>query len=132
MRKNETSEQIDHDRRRLLGGATVGIAAAGAISLFPTYLAAAAEDTIRPFSINVPEEQLVDLRRRIAATRWPERETVSDESQGVQLAPLQGNCTALGNGLRLAQSRGEAERFAAVHHRDRWAGHSFRSRSFET
>ena len=44
---------------------------------------------IRPFSVGVPEEALVDLRRRIAATRWPERETVADESQGVQLATMQ-------------------------------------------
>ena len=40
-------------------------------------------------SINVPEEELVDLRRRIAATRWPEKETVADQSQGVQLATIQ-------------------------------------------
>jgi pimeloyl-ACP methyl ester carboxylesterase len=46
-------------------------------------------DAIRPFSINVPEEALVDLRRRLAATRWPERETVTDQSQGVQLATIQ-------------------------------------------
>ena len=52
--------------------------------------AAAAEDNaIRPFRVDVPEEQLIDLRRRIAATRWPDRETVSDRSQGVQLAKLQ-------------------------------------------
>src|SRR5881227_1673585 len=44
---------------------------------------------IRPFTVEVPEEDLVDLRRRIAATRWPERETVADESQGVQLATMQ-------------------------------------------
>jgi pimeloyl-ACP methyl ester carboxylesterase len=44
---------------------------------------------IRPFHVEVPEEDLVDLRRRIAATRWPERETVADESQGVQLATMQ-------------------------------------------
>src|SRR5437764_1905391 len=51
---------------------------------------AVAEDTaIRPFRIDVPEEALADLRRRIAATRWPERETVADESQGVQLATMQ-------------------------------------------
>src|SRR5438105_2987008 len=51
---------------------------------------AVAEDTaIRPFRINVSEEALVDLRRRIAATRWPERETVNDQSQGVQLATIQ-------------------------------------------
>jgi pimeloyl-ACP methyl ester carboxylesterase len=46
-------------------------------------------DTIRPFEIHVPEEDLVDLRRRIAATRWPEKETVADQSQGVQLATMQ-------------------------------------------
>ena len=44
---------------------------------------------IRPFQVDVPEEELDDLRRRIAATRWPERETVADESQGVQLATMQ-------------------------------------------
>src|SRR5947207_15237169 len=44
---------------------------------------------IRPFQVDVPEEELADLRRRIAATRWPERETVADESQGVQLATMQ-------------------------------------------
>ena len=47
------------------------------------------ETEIRPFHIDVPEEELVDLRRRIAATRWPERETVADETQGVQLATMQ-------------------------------------------
>jgi pimeloyl-ACP methyl ester carboxylesterase len=44
---------------------------------------------VRPFRIDVPEEALVDLRRRIAATQWPERETVADQSQGVQLATIQ-------------------------------------------
>jgi pimeloyl-ACP methyl ester carboxylesterase len=44
---------------------------------------------IRPFQVDVPEEELDDLRRRIEATRWPERETVADESQGVQLATMQ-------------------------------------------
>jgi pimeloyl-ACP methyl ester carboxylesterase len=44
---------------------------------------------IRPFHINVPEEQLVDLRRRLAATRWPDKELVTDQSQGVQLATVQ-------------------------------------------
>src|SRR6202050_1863422 len=51
--------------------------------------AAAASSTIRPFRINVPEEQLVDLRRRVKATRWPDKETVTDPSQGVQLATIQ-------------------------------------------
>ena len=44
---------------------------------------------VRPFRINVPEEELVDLRRRIAATRWPDKETVADQSQGVPLAMTQ-------------------------------------------
>jgi hypothetical protein len=44
---------------------------------------------IRPFRVNVPESELTELRRRINATRWPERETVTDNSQGVPLAPLQ-------------------------------------------
>jgi pimeloyl-ACP methyl ester carboxylesterase len=44
---------------------------------------------IRPFHIEIPQEQIDDLRRRIAATRWPGKELVSDRSQGVQLATLQ-------------------------------------------
>jgi hypothetical protein len=44
---------------------------------------------VNPFHIDVPEEDLVDLRRRIAETRWPERETVDDNSQGVPLAMMQ-------------------------------------------
>ncbi len=47
------------------------------------------EIAVRPFSVNVPEEDLVDLRRRVAAIRWPDRETVTDQSQGVQLAKIQ-------------------------------------------
>ena len=49
-----------------------------------------AQDTsIRPSKVNVSEESLADLRRRIAAMRWPDRETVADQSQGVQLATIQ-------------------------------------------
>jgi Epoxide hydrolase N terminus len=44
---------------------------------------------IRPFQFHARDEALADLRRRIAATRWPDRETVSDASQGVQLATMQ-------------------------------------------
>jgi pimeloyl-ACP methyl ester carboxylesterase len=47
------------------------------------------EAAVRPFRIDVPEEDLLDLRRRIADTQWPEKETVADESQGVQLAMIQ-------------------------------------------
>jgi pimeloyl-ACP methyl ester carboxylesterase len=65
-------------------------AAAGALLLNqPMPEAAEGTSAIRPFRINVPDEKLVDLRRRIAATQWPERETVSDSSQGVQLTTIQ-------------------------------------------
>jgi pimeloyl-ACP methyl ester carboxylesterase len=64
-------------------------AAAAAISLLPGQLAAAGDDAIRPFKVDVPADAIADLRRRIAATRWPDRETVDDPSQGTQLAKLQ-------------------------------------------
>jgi pimeloyl-ACP methyl ester carboxylesterase len=59
----------------------------------------AADDTsIRPFHVDVPEAALADLRKRIAATRWPDRETVNDQSQGVQLAKIQGLVNYWGTG----------------------------------
>ncbi len=76
-------------RRDLL----VAAAAASASSGFPSAARAASEASedaaIRPFRVDVPEDALVDLRRRIAMTRWPDRETVGDESQGVQLASIE-------------------------------------------
>ena len=47
------------------------------------------ETEIRPFRVGMPEEAIADLRRRIAATRWPDGETVADDSQGVRLAMMQ-------------------------------------------
>jgi pimeloyl-ACP methyl ester carboxylesterase len=89
VRTTVTTEAIDHDRRRLLETAATGIAAAGVASMLRANPAAAAEgEAIRPFRVNVPEEALVDLRRRISATRWPGPETVKDSSQGVQLATM--------------------------------------------
>src|SRR6202171_4274913 len=58
----------------------------------------AATRAIRPFNVNVPEQALVDLRQRIAATRWPDRETVPDRSQGVQLEKLQALVRYWGTG----------------------------------
>ncbi len=73
-------------RRDLLATA----AAAGVVSLLPTALRAApGNNAIRPFHISVPQTQIDDLRRRLAATRWPDKETVTDGSQGVPLATLQ-------------------------------------------
>src|SRR5215831_14913593 len=46
-------------------------------------------DSIRPFNVDFPEAELTELQRRINATRWPERETVTDDSQGVRLAMMQ-------------------------------------------
>ncbi len=47
------------------------------------------DESIRPFKVHVPQRQLDDLRKRIAATRWPDKETVNDESQGIQTARVQ-------------------------------------------
>ncbi len=56
----------------------------------PAELDAGAEDsTIRPFTVEIPEADLRELRARIAATRWPDKETVEDDSQGVPLALMQ-------------------------------------------
>jgi pimeloyl-ACP methyl ester carboxylesterase len=86
----QISEVIDQDRRWLLNGAAMTIAAASAASLIPLYPARAdASAQIRPFRVHVPDVQLADLRRRIAATRWPDQETVDDGSQGPQLAKFQ-------------------------------------------
>src|SRR4029079_14483314 len=79
-----------------------GLAATGAVSLLPIHFVAARaqskqagsrpattrDDAILPFRVNVRGEDLADLRRRLAATRWPTRELVEDRSQGVQLATL--------------------------------------------
>jgi pimeloyl-ACP methyl ester carboxylesterase len=52
--------------------------------------APAADTTaIRPFPVNIPDSELIELRRRVSATRWPDRETVTDATQGVQLATMQ-------------------------------------------
>jgi hypothetical protein len=50
---------------------------------------AADKTAIRPFQVNIPEADLTELRRRINSTRWPDRETVADESQGLPLARIQ-------------------------------------------
>jgi pimeloyl-ACP methyl ester carboxylesterase len=64
----------------------------------PSVVAEESDKTIRPFHVHVPDAALVDLRRRIAATRWPDRETVTDRSQGAQLAKLQALVRYWGTG----------------------------------
>jgi pimeloyl-ACP methyl ester carboxylesterase len=78
------------DRRQFLGAAALGIVAASAGGLLPAQAASAAtRDEIRPFRVDFSDAQLLNLRERLKATRWPDRETVSDDSQGVQLATMQ-------------------------------------------
>ncbi len=90
MNTKNTSQAINDDRRRFIRTAAVGMAAAGTLDLLPGFAAAATDDNaIRPFRISVPEAKLTELRRRINATVWPEKETVTDASQGVQLATTQ-------------------------------------------
>jgi pimeloyl-ACP methyl ester carboxylesterase len=73
-------------RRTLLAAS----AAAGGLALLPKAIFAATESgSIRPFKANIPDAALADLRRRLANTRWPSKETVADESQGVRLARMQ-------------------------------------------
>ena len=75
--------------RRDFCAAAITMVADAASPLQSRSAASAVSDAIRPFRINIPEAELVDLRRRISATRWPERETVMDESQGLPLATIQ-------------------------------------------
>ncbi len=96
-------EKPDFNRRRFFGAAATTVAAASlglltssrrldAMTETPTKAAQQTgkdKSDIRPFKVNVPEAQITDLRMRIKATRWPERETVTDASQGVQLATVQ-------------------------------------------
>jgi pimeloyl-ACP methyl ester carboxylesterase len=67
---------------------TLVATAVGAASATPGP-AATTDAAIRPFRVNVPDADVADLKRRLAATRWPDSETVADQSQGVPLAKLQ-------------------------------------------
>ncbi|MBB5663954.1 pimeloyl-ACP methyl ester carboxylesterase [Rhizobium leguminosarum] len=80
-----SARTLSTTRRELL----ITAGAAAALSVVPRTLRAAAEASIRPFSVSFPQEELDDLRRRVAATRWPDRETVANDTQGVQLATIQ-------------------------------------------
>ncbi|MEU1599670.1 epoxide hydrolase family protein [Streptomyces sp. NPDC005708] len=81
-----------HSRRTFLSASAAAMTTAttGALDL-PLRTPTATHESagIRPFRINIAEEDLADLRRRIMATRWPDRETVRDQSQGVQLTTMQ-------------------------------------------
>jgi pimeloyl-ACP methyl ester carboxylesterase len=75
--------------RRIVGIGVVALAAMTGLALTSTPAAAENNDAaIRPFRVNVPNTDLAELKRRLAATRWPTKELVEDRSQGVQLATL--------------------------------------------
>jgi len=74
---------------RILRIGVIAMATTSSVTLSSTPAAAENNDTaIRPFRVNIPEKELVELRKRIAAARWPSKELVGDRSQGVQLATL--------------------------------------------
>ena len=87
---------------------------------------------IRPFRVNVPEAELTELRRRITATRFPEKETVADFSQGVQLAFIQALARYWATDYDWRKVRGATELSSPIHHRDRRVGHPLHSRPLET
>ena len=93
---------------------------------------AADKTPIRPFQVNVPEAELTELRRRITATRFPEKETVADFSQGVQLAFIQALARYWATDYNWREVRGATELAPQFHHRDRRVGHPLHSRPFET
>ena len=76
-------------------------------------------DAIRPFTFHAPQAELDELRRRIAATRWPTRERVQDRSQGVQLATLRALARYWTSEYDWRKCEATTERAAAVHDRDR-------------
>ncbi|MCV9960305.1 epoxide hydrolase 1 [Pararhizobium sp. BT-229] len=85
--KSDMSATLLSTTRRQLLTVTV---VAGTVILLPGTLSfAAAADDIRPFQFTASDQQLTELRERILATRWPERETVPDQSQGVQLSTME-------------------------------------------
>ena len=79
--------------KKAMHSIVIAVAAASGVALLavsgPAASADAAGDAIRPYRVAIPEKDLVELRRRVEATRWPSKELVADRSQGVQLATMQ-------------------------------------------
>jgi pimeloyl-ACP methyl ester carboxylesterase len=82
------SEKSSPPRRSVLAASAIALGIA-VLAGQGTSSSAAGDTAIRPFQVHVPEAALVDLRRRIAETRWPDKETVTDRSQGNQVGKLQ-------------------------------------------
>lgn len=82
----------------LIAGSGAAWAAGPAVDASGASSASTHPESIRPYRIHVDEAQLADLKKRIAATRWPDKETVNDVSQGVQLAQIQALVKYWGSG----------------------------------
>ena len=84
------SISLDSTRRKMLAATAAGGAMLFASTGFAEVAVSSGGSTaVRPVHVHVPDADLADLRRRIKATRWPERELVDDTSQGVRLKTLQ-------------------------------------------
>ena len=119
---------VSPNRRQVLAGS----AALAAASLLPKDLqAATGDEAIRPFRVNIAQEEINDLRRRIAATRWPEKETVADQSQGVQLATVHKLARYWATDYDWRKAEAKLNALPQFITDDRWAGHSFHPCSFE-
>jgi len=94
-------------------------------------LARTGTGAIRPFRVHFSDKALADMKRRIAATRWPERETVADQSQGVQLATMQKLARYWENDHDWRKVEARAELPSVIRDDKRWAGHPFHPCSFE-
>ena len=84
-----SAEAQGPNRRALLASSIAGGVVAMVASVSARAAASSGDEAIRPFHFQAPEAALVDLKRRVAATRWPDKELVADKSQGVQLATMQ-------------------------------------------
>ena len=84
-----TAKTQGPSRRALLASSIAGGVVAVAASVSAHAAPTSGDGAIRPFHFQAPEEALADLKRRVAATRWPDKELVADASQGVQLATMQ-------------------------------------------
>ncbi|MDQ3234637.1 MAG: epoxide hydrolase N-terminal domain-containing protein, partial [Pseudobdellovibrionaceae bacterium] len=85
-----SSLSVSHNRRVAFASSAVVIALGVVLGVTAQARAGAPADTkVRAFHVHIPDSELADLRQRLEMTRWPERETVTDRSQGVQLATMQ-------------------------------------------
>ena len=128
MHRSLVTEVIDHDRRALLGSAVKGIAIAGTAGLFPFHRALAEPNgAIRPSASMFPRRRWLTFAGASRHTRWPDRETVDDRSQGLQLAKFSELVRYWGTGYdwRKAEAKLNAlPQFIDRHRRHRHPLHS--------